>query len=144
MILELMLADHNRDCITCEKRRDCELLNQAQRFGVDTVRFETYSMDGTKDMSSPAIIRHPDKCILCGDCIRVCDEIQNVGAMDFVNRGSNMEVMPAFDMPIAENQLCQLRTVFLLYVLQLPSLYEAIFLSFGKCLMMTISSFRLK
>ena len=102
MILELMLADHNRDCITCEKRRDCELLNQAQRFGVDTVRFETYSMDGTKDMSSPAIIRHPDKCILCGDCIRVCDEIQNVGAMDFVNRGSNMEVMPAFDMPIAE------------------------------------------
>ena len=95
MILELMLADHNRDCITCEKRRDCELLNQAQRFGVDTVRFETYSMDGTKDMSSPAIIRHPDKCILCGDCIRVCDEIQNVGAMDFVNRGSNMEVMPA-------------------------------------------------
>ena len=94
MILELMLADHNRDCITCEKRRDCELLNQAQRFGVDTVRFETYSMDGTKDMSSPAIIRHPDKCILCGDCIRVCDEIQNVGAMDFVNRGSNMEVMP--------------------------------------------------
>ena len=102
MILELMLADHNRDCITCEKRRDCELLNQAQRFGVDTVRFETYSMDGTKDMSSPAIIRHPDKCILCGDCIRVCDEIQNVGAMDFVNRGSNMEVMPSFDMPIAE------------------------------------------
>ena len=102
MILELMLADHNRDCVTCEKRRDCELLNLAKRFGVDTVRFETYSMDGTKDMSSPAIIRHPDKCILCGDCIRICDEIQNVGAIDFTDRGSRMGVGPAFDMPLAE------------------------------------------
>ncbi len=102
MILELMLADHNRDCVTCEKRRDCGLLHLAQRFGVDTVRFETYSLDGTKDLSSPAIIRHPDKCILCGDCIRVCDEIQNVGAIDFINRGSRMEVGPAFDMPLAE------------------------------------------
>ncbi len=102
MILELMLADHNRDCVTCEKRRDCELLNLAKRFGVDTVRFETYSMDGTKDTSSPAIIRHPDKCILCGDCIRICDEIQNVGAIDFTDRGSRMGVGPAFDMPLAE------------------------------------------
>ena len=103
MILELMLADHNRDCITCEKRRDCELLRLARRFDVETVRFETYSMDGTKDKSSLAVIRHPDKCILCGDCIRMCDEIQNVGAIDFVNRGSKMEVMPAFDMPLAES-----------------------------------------
>ena len=103
MILELMLADHNRDCVTCEKRRSCELLALAQRFGVDTVRFETYSLDGKKDKSSPAIIRHPDKCILCGDCIRVCEEIQNVGAINFVNRGSRMEVVPAFDMPLAES-----------------------------------------
>ncbi len=103
MILELMLADHNRDCITCEKRRDCDLLALAQRFGVDTVRFETYSLDGSKDMSSPAVIRHPDKCILCGDCIRVCEEIQNVGAINFVNRGSKMEVSPAFNMPLAES-----------------------------------------
>lgn len=103
MILELMLADHNRDCIICEKKRDCELLKLARRFGVDTVRFETYSMDGTKDMSSPAVIRHPDKCILCGDCIRICDEIQNVGAIDFAHRGSKMEVTPAFNMPLAES-----------------------------------------
>lgn len=103
MILELMLADHNRDCVTCEKRRDCKLLALAQQFGVDTVRFESYSLDNTKDMSSPSIIRHPDKCILCGDCIRICEEIQNVGAINFVNRGSRMEVTPAFDMPIAES-----------------------------------------
>ncbi len=104
MILELMLADHNRDCTTCEKRQNCQLKELAERFGIDDVRFETYSMDGTKDSSSPAIIRHPDKCILCGDCVRVCDEIQRVGAIDFVNRGSKMEVQPAFNMPIAETK----------------------------------------
>lgn len=104
MILELMLADHNRDCITCEKRTNCQLKELAERFGIDDVRFKTYSLDGTKDCSSPAIIRHPDKCILCGDCVRVCDEKQRVGAIDFVNRGSRMEVMPAFDMPLAETK----------------------------------------
>ena len=104
MILELMLADHNRDCITCEKRNNCQLKELAERFGIDDVRFETYSLDGTKDHSSPAIIRHPDKCILCGDCVRVCDEIQRVGAIDFVHRGSRMEVMPAFNMPLAETK----------------------------------------
>lgn len=103
MILELMLADHNRDCITCEKRQNCELKELAERFGIDSVRFDTYSLDGLKDESSPAIIRHPDKCILCGDCVRMCDEIQHIGAIDFVNRGSRMEVQPAFDMPIAES-----------------------------------------
>lgn len=104
MILELMLADHNRDCITCEKRNSCKLKELAERFGVDTVRFPNYSLDGIKDLSSPAIIRHPDKCILCGDCVRVCDEVQRVGAIDFVNRGSKMEVMPAFNMPLAETK----------------------------------------
>ncbi|MBQ4595715.1 MAG: 4Fe-4S binding protein, partial [Firmicutes bacterium] len=97
-------ADHNRDCITCEKRNNCQLKELAERFGIDDVRFETYSLDGTKDHSSPAIIRHPDKCILCGDCVRVCDEIQRVGAIDFVHRGSRMEVMPAFNMPLAETK----------------------------------------
>ncbi|MFR2563974.1 MAG: [FeFe] hydrogenase, group A [Anaerovoracaceae bacterium] len=103
MILELMLADHNRDCTTCEKRANCQLQELAARFGVDKVRFETYSMDETIDTSSPAIIRHPDKCILCGDCVRMCDEIQNVGAIDFVNRGSKMNVEAAFNMPLAES-----------------------------------------
>ncbi len=103
MILELMLADHNRDCITCEKRQNCQLKELAERFGIDSVRFDTYSLDGVKDTSSTAIVRHPDKCILCGDCVRMCDEIQHVGAIDFVNRGSHMDVQPAFNMPIAES-----------------------------------------
>ena len=103
MILELMLADHDRDCTTCEKRSNCQLQYLAKRFGVDQVRFETYSMNGIKDVSSPAIVRDPDKCILCGDCVRMCDEMQNVGAIDFVNRGSEVTVGAAFGMPIAES-----------------------------------------
>ncbi|MDO4544678.1 MAG: [FeFe] hydrogenase, group A, partial [Bacillota bacterium] len=103
MILELMLADHNRDCTICEKRENCQLSELAKRFGIEEVRFESYSMDGIKDTSSPAIIRHPDKCILCGDCVRMCDEIQNIGAIDFVGRGSGMGVEAAFNMPLAES-----------------------------------------
>ncbi len=105
MILELMLADHCRECTTCEKNFDCELQNLAMRFGLKDVRFENYSIDEgkeLKDTSSYAIVRNQNKCIICGDCVRMCSEIQNVGAIDFAHRGSNVEVTTAFDMPLAE------------------------------------------
>jgi len=105
MILELMLADHCRDCTTCEINFRCQLQDLARRFGMKDVRFEPYSVDEGKmirDDSSPAVLRNANKCILCGDCVRMCSEIQNVGAIDFAYRGSRMEVMPAFDMPLAE------------------------------------------
>lgn len=103
MILELMLSDHCRECTTCEKNFDCELQDLAQRFGLRDVRFEPYSIWDKKDESSPAITRDPNKCIICGDCVRMCSEIQNVGAIDFAFRGSKMQVSPAFDMPLAES-----------------------------------------
>ena len=105
MILELMLADHCRECTTCEKNFDCELQSMAMRFGLKDVRFENYSIDEgkeLKDTSSYAIVRNQNKCIICGDCVRMCSEIQNVGAIDFAHRGSNVEVTTAFDMPLAE------------------------------------------
>ena len=105
MILELMLADHCRECTTCEKNFDCELQSMAMRFGLKDVRFENYSIDEgkmEKDESSYSIVRNQNKCILCGDCVRMCSEIQNVGAIDFAHRGSNVEVTTAFDMPLAE------------------------------------------
>ena len=102
MILELMLSDHCRECTTCEKNFDCKLQELAQRFGLKDVRFEQYSIDDTRDDSSPAIMRNPNKCIICGDCVRMCSEIQNVGAIDFAYRGSKMEVTTAFNMPISE------------------------------------------
>ena len=102
MILELMLADHCRDCTTCEINFNCDLQDFACKFGLKDVRFEPYSIWDNKDYSSPAIIRNPNKCILCGDCVRMCSEIQNVGAIDFAYRGSKMEVTTAFNMPLAE------------------------------------------
>ena len=102
MILELMLADHCRDCTTCEKNFDCKLQDLAQRFGLKDVRFEPYSIWDEKDESSLSISRDPNKCIICGDCVRMCSEIQNVGAIDYAYRGSNMQVTTAFNMPISE------------------------------------------
>lgn len=105
MVLELMLADHCRECTTCEKNFDCELQTMAMKFGLKDIRFENYSIGDEKaerDNSSYSIVRSPNKCIICGDCVRMCSEIQNVGAIDFAHRGSNVEVTTAFDMPLAE------------------------------------------
>lgn len=102
MIIELLLASHCRDCTTCHKNGMCELQSLAYRVGVHAVRFLNNRKAKPLDMSSPSIVRDPNKCILCGDCVRTCDEIQGVGAIDFAYRGSKMEVMPAFDKKLAE------------------------------------------
>lgn len=102
MILELLLSSHCRECLTCEKNGDCRLQELADRFGIRQVRFPTDYSKLEKDESSKAIVRDPSKCILCGDCIRTCSEIQNVGAIDFAHRGSKMVVSTAFNKPIAD------------------------------------------
>ena len=102
MILELLLSNHCSSCTTCEKNGDCRLQELAKRFGIDRLRFEKPEEKKDRiDDSSPSIFRDPTKCILCGDCVRMCNEVQNVGAIDFAFRGSKMEVMPAFNEPIA-------------------------------------------
>lgn len=101
MILELLLAAHCRDCTTCEKNGTCRLQELAFRFGVKDVRFDNHRPHYELDTSSTSIIRDPNKCILCGDCVRVCHEKQGLGIIDFANRGSKMQVMPAFDEKLA-------------------------------------------
>lgn len=103
MILELLLSNHCRDCTTCEKNGHCKLQELSQRFGIKNIRFNNTSEDRQIDSSSPCIVRDKSKCILCGDCVRVCDEVQNVGAIDFVKRGSKMTVGTAFDEPLSES-----------------------------------------
>ncbi|WP_295587815.1 [FeFe] hydrogenase, group A [uncultured Oscillibacter sp.] len=97
MILELMLSSHCRDCTTCEKSGSCRLQELALRFGVRHVRFADTRPHYEKDTSSPAIVRDPNKCILCGDCVRVCEEMQGMGILNFAHRGSELMVCPAFD-----------------------------------------------
>ena len=102
MILELLLASHCRDCTVCEKNGNCRLQMLAARFRLTDVRFPNTHPERMIDDSSLSIVRDPSKCILCGDCVRMCNEVQHVGAIDFANRGANMVVTPAFNRKIAE------------------------------------------
>ena len=102
MILELLLAAHCRDCTTCIKSGECQLQALAHRMGVTTVRFENTKEQSPLDFSSPSIVRDPNKCILCGDCVRMCDNVQSVNAIDFAYRGTKALVTPAFNKKIAE------------------------------------------
>lgn len=102
LIVELLLASHCRDCTTCTKNGSCELQKIAFKVGIHAVRFLNNRKQVPIDISSPSIVRDPNKCILCGDCVRTCAEIQGVGALDFAHRGSNMQVQPAFDKPLNE------------------------------------------
>ncbi|MEG0291418.1 MAG: [FeFe] hydrogenase, group A [Anaerovoracaceae bacterium] len=106
LILKMLLSSHCRECTTCPKSGDCVLQTLAKRFGITEVRFDktdkAFKDKYPIDDSSKSIIRDPNKCISCGDCVRMCSEVQNVGAIDFAHRGFNVEVTPAFGDKIAD------------------------------------------
>lgn len=102
LIVELLLAAHCRDCTTCVKSGECNLQALAHRLGVTDVRFENTREQHEIDTSSPAIVRDPNKCILCGDCVRACEELQGIGCIGFAFRGTEAMVMPAFNKKLAE------------------------------------------
>lgn len=102
LILELLLASHCRDCTTCRSNGVCTLQKLARQLGVDTVRFEHNKEIQPVDISSNCVVIDPNKCILCGDCVRTCEELQGVGVLNFAFRGSKMRVMPAFNKPMSE------------------------------------------
>ncbi len=102
MIIELLLASHCRDCTTCAKNGVCTLQKLSRQLGITDVRFENNKKQLPKDTSSDCVIRDPNKCILCGDCVRTCDEIQGLGILDFAFRGSKMQVTPAFNKDLAQ------------------------------------------
>ena len=104
LIVELLLAAHCRDCTTCVKSGECILQELAHRLGVRNIRFENTREQHEIDDSSPSIIRDPNKCILCGNCVRACEELQGIGALGFAFRGTEAMVMPAFNKKIAETQ----------------------------------------
>jgi|SRR5690554_646646 len=101
-VLELLLANHDRDCTTCEKNGNCKLQELANRFGIKRVRFGERDVKLPIDDSGTSIVRDPNKCILCGDCVRMCSEVQGVGILDFSNRGSKVVVTPAFNKNLSE------------------------------------------
>ena len=104
LIVELLLAAHCRDCTTCDKHGNCTLQNLAFQHGINAVRFENHREVQPVDMSSPAIVRDPNKCILCGNCVRACAELQGIEVLGFTHRGTEAMVAPAFDRKLIDTE----------------------------------------
>ncbi|WP_372519406.1 [FeFe] hydrogenase, group A [Candidatus Ruminimicrobiellum ovillum] len=104
IIVELLLANHDRECTSCHKSESCQLQTLARRLGIQSIRYKKIVKDTPKDFSTPSLVRDPNKCVLCGDCVRFCEEIQTVGAIDFSFRGSHATVSPSFGKSLASSE----------------------------------------
>lgn len=96
-IIELLLADHPADCFYCERNGNCQLQQLAEELGVRSRRYAGQKAICKLDSSGASIVRDTGKCVLCGKCVRVCEEIQTVGCLEFINRGSQTLVGTAFN-----------------------------------------------
>jgi len=101
-IVELLVDNHPEDCHTCERDGNCELQRLVYSMGIRHRHFTGERKHYEKDLSGASVIRDPDKCILCGRCVRMCSEIQGVHCLTQAHRGFNTVVMPAYNMPFAE------------------------------------------
>ena len=95
-VLELLLANHKCECLTCDKSGNCELQKYAMEYGITDIRFPKLEKEDylPVDGYNPSIVRDPSKCILCGACVRACSEFQGHSVLGFVNRGSNTRIEP--------------------------------------------------
>lgn len=96
-IVELLLSNHPDDCLYCIRNGNCELQYLAEEMNVHDRRFFGSKKKQKIDNSSPAIVREPDKCILCGRCVRYCDEVLNITAIEFIRRGTHATIGPEFN-----------------------------------------------
>ncbi len=103
-ILELLVANHPLDCMTCQKMGNCSLAQYAYEYGISGDVFSGEKRKLPLDGSNPFILRDPSKCILCGKCVRVCKEEQVNGVLDFSSRGFHTRVGPAFEQTYAESE----------------------------------------
>ncbi len=105
MVLELLLANHDRECTTCDKSGNCELQKYAEEYGIKKVKQYAQREEMTPiDDSSCALVRDNNKCILCGACVRACSEHQGLQVLGFANRGSKTVVEPMAGRPLATSE----------------------------------------
>ena len=102
-VLDMILSTHPDDCLKCPRSGNCELQTTAAEFGVREVPFKKMLRDLPEDNSSPSIILHPEKCILCGRCAHVCQDMQNVWALEFIGRGHKTRIAPAADVQLNDS-----------------------------------------
>jgi len=99
-IVELLLSIHPDDCLYCERNGNCELQHLAEDLNIRERRIPGKKTSHKIDKSSASIMRDPAKCILCGRCVRVCEETQAVATLDFVNKGCNLSIATAYNKPL--------------------------------------------
>lgn len=102
-VVELLLANHPQDCLTCQRNLDCELQRLAINLRVTDIRFHGEKRVYPIDDSNPFIVRDNTKCVLCGRCVRVCKELQCCHVLDWTERGFDSKVTPSFDTAMAES-----------------------------------------
>jgi NADH-quinone oxidoreductase subunit G/NADP-reducing hydrogenase subunit HndD len=95
--LELILANHNRECLSCTRNGTCELQTLCDELGIEDIKYQGEQRRWQVDKVSNSIVRDSSKCILCGRCISTCRDIQGIGILDFTERGFETEIAPAFD-----------------------------------------------
>jgi len=104
--LELLLASGNHNCTLCSKSGNCKLQKLAEDMGITEIRFKAKQKETKRDTTSAALVRDNSKCILCGNCVRICNEVQGIGAIDFAFRGYRAKITPAFDKGLGESHEC--------------------------------------
>ena len=96
-ILELILSNHHKDCLTCTRSGNCELQNLCIQFNIQKINYEGEMTEHKIDDKSPAIVRDFNKCILCRRCVATCKNVQEIGAIDCINRGFNSCISTTYD-----------------------------------------------
>jgi formate dehydrogenase alpha subunit len=99
--LELLLLNHPMDCPTCDRRGNCDLQRLVYEYGLSDKMYPWQQTTFPIDDVSPFIKRDPNKCILCGKCVRICDELQGRGALSFLDRGLNTRIGTSYDQVLA-------------------------------------------
>ncbi|MFP4637729.1 MAG: NADH-dependent [FeFe] hydrogenase, group A6 [Spirochaetaceae bacterium] len=101
--LQLILSTHPNTCLTCARNQTCELQRLAAEFGVREMPFQMDVPDLPQDDSTPSLVLNPEKCVKCGRCVNVCQEMQNVYALEFLERGHEVRMAPAADVPLNDS-----------------------------------------
>jgi NADP-reducing hydrogenase subunit HndD len=96
-IVELLLSNHPDDCLYCDRNLNCELQRLSEELNIRERRIRSRKIKTRLDQSSPAIVRELSKCILCGRCVRVCEEVVTATSLDFINKGRETHVGAAMD-----------------------------------------------
>ncbi len=101
-ILQLMLANHNKDCLSCPRNQNCDLQRLCSRFNILESPLPSIVKKTKRIQTNPSIVRDPSKCIRCGRCIRACKDVQGIAALTYAHRSSDIVVTTAYNKPMED------------------------------------------